>query len=50
VKKKEEKMSGTDNPPTYARALQQARQEVRKRPGWQAPFYWAPFVLVGPAE
>jgi CHAT domain-containing protein len=37
---------------TYARALQEARQQVRahRDRGWSAPYYWAPFVLVGPAD
>jgi CHAT domain-containing protein/tetratricopeptide (TPR) repeat protein len=34
----------------YARALQQARRKVRETPKWSAPFFWAPFVLVGAAE
>jgi CHAT domain-containing protein len=34
----------------YARALQQARRQVRDRAGWSAPYYWAPFVLIGPAD
>jgi CHAT domain-containing protein/tetratricopeptide (TPR) repeat protein len=34
----------------YARALQRARREVRQTPGWSAPFYWAPFVLLGPGD
>jgi CHAT domain-containing protein len=35
---------------SYAGALHRARLEVRGRPGWSAPFYWAPFVLLGPPE
>lgn len=34
-------------PMNYAKALYKARQAVRKKPGWEAPFYWAPFVLLG---
>jgi CHAT domain-containing protein/tetratricopeptide (TPR) repeat protein len=34
----------------FARALQEARLKVRNTPRWSAPFYWAPFVLIGPAE
>jgi CHAT domain-containing protein len=36
----------------YARALQEARRQVRARRdlGWTAPYYWAPFVLIGPAD
>jgi CHAT domain-containing protein len=39
-------------PPNYAHALQQARRRVKQAPGkaWQDPYFWAPFVLVGPAE
>jgi CHAT domain-containing protein len=36
-----------DKRPGCARSLWQARQAVRGRPGWGAPYYWAPFVLVG---
>src|SRR5262249_40021398 len=32
------------------RSLWQARQQVRKQPGWESPFYWAPFVLLGPPD
>ena len=34
----------------YAAALQTARKAVRANPRWSSPYYWAPFVLVGPAE
>src|SRR5947209_12528284 len=34
-------------PVSYARALQQARRQVRNKPEWASPFYWAPFVLLG---
>jgi CHAT domain-containing protein/tetratricopeptide (TPR) repeat protein len=34
----------------YAQALQKARRKVRETPKWSAPFFWAPFVLVGAAE
>jgi CHAT domain-containing protein len=37
------------SPAAYARALRHARQRVRDR-GRAAPFYWAPFVLLGPGE
>jgi CHAT domain-containing protein/tetratricopeptide (TPR) repeat protein len=36
----------------YARALYEARRKLRhegKDKGWDSPFYWGPFVLVGPA-
>src|SRR5947209_12079205 len=32
---------------SYPQALQQARRQVRGQARWSAPFYWAPFVLVG---
>jgi CHAT domain-containing protein len=32
----------------YARALHKAKQAVRQQAKWQSPFYWGPFVLVGP--
>jgi CHAT domain-containing protein/TolA-binding protein len=35
---------------SYAQALQQARKEVRKVGRWSSPHFWAPFVLVGPAD
>jgi CHAT domain-containing protein len=34
----------------YAWALQKARQEVRAHAEWSAPYYWAPFVLLGPPD
>ncbi len=37
-------------PVNYARLLQEARKTVRANPHWASPYYWAPFVLVGPAE
>jgi CHAT domain-containing protein/tetratricopeptide (TPR) repeat protein len=36
-------------PVAYAEALQYARKQVRLDPRYQAPYFWAPFVLVGPA-
>jgi CHAT domain-containing protein len=34
----------------YAQLLADARNELRrKHPEWNTPFYWAPFVLIGPA-
>jgi len=32
----------------YALALQKAQRTVRRQPKWSAPYYWAPFVLLGP--
>jgi CHAT domain-containing protein len=38
-------------PIPYARALQKARQQVRRQhKHWDAPFFWAPFVLLGTPE
>jgi CHAT domain-containing protein len=38
-------------PVRYAQALQQARQQVRNRKAaWSTPYFWAPFVLVGPVD
>ncbi len=34
----------------YAAALQQARKSIRANRQWSSPYYWAPFVLIGPAE
>jgi CHAT domain-containing protein len=34
----------------YAQALQQARRQVRNKPEWSAPYFWAPFVLLGPDD
>lgn len=35
----------------YAALLQQSREQLRTaKPEWAAPYYWAPFVLVGPAK
>jgi CHAT domain-containing protein len=39
-----------DGPVPFARALQQARQQVRSRPEWDSPFHWAPFVLIGTGD
>jgi len=30
-----------------AAALRKAKLAVRSRPGWEHPFFWAPFVLSG---
>jgi len=37
--------------PDHAAALRQAKREIRndrENPRWQHPYYWAPFVLIGP--
>ncbi len=44
------KQQPADGAVNYAVLLQQARQKVRSNPRWASPYYWAPFVLVGPAE
>jgi CHAT domain-containing protein len=36
------------DPIRFARALQQARQSHRSSSTWNHPYYWAPFVLIGP--
>jgi tetratricopeptide (TPR) repeat protein len=37
-------------PVPFAQALHKARRQVRNVPEWSTPFYWAPFVLIGPAQ
>ncbi|MBM4089824.1 MAG: CHAT domain-containing protein [Planctomycetes bacterium] len=32
----------------YAKSLWEARRWLRRQPGYESPFYWAPFVLIGP--
>ena len=34
----------------YPEALKNARLAVRGKPGWEAPFFWAPFVYLGPPD
>ena len=34
----------------YALALKSAQKKVRSHPEWSSPYYWAPFVLIGPAR
>ncbi|MDY3551181.1 CHAT domain-containing protein [Gemmata sp. JC717] len=34
----------------YPEALRDARLAVKRTPGWEAPFFWAPFVYVGPPD
>ena len=34
--------------PDYAKCLHEAKRWVRKQEKWKSPYYWAPFVLVGP--
>jgi CHAT domain-containing protein len=40
-----DRQSGTVS---YAQALQAARLRVRHEARWSSPYYWAPFVLLGP--
>jgi CHAT domain-containing protein/tetratricopeptide (TPR) repeat protein len=35
---------------SYPEALKQARLAIRAKQGWAAPFYWAPFVYLGPPD
>jgi len=35
---------------SYAQALYDARVKVRSQPQWSSPYYWAPFVLIGPPQ
>jgi tetratricopeptide (TPR) repeat protein len=37
-------------PPSYPEALKAARLGVRGTRGWDAPFFWAPFVYLGPPD
>jgi CHAT domain-containing protein len=32
----------------YAQALRDARRSVRNQSAWTSPYFWAPFVLIGP--
>jgi len=34
----------------YAKALHDARLAVRSQSQWASPYYWAPFVLIGPPQ
>ena len=34
--------------PDHAEQLQSAKRWVREQDKWKSPYYWAPFVLVGP--
>jgi CHAT domain-containing protein len=35
-------------PVDFAQALRDARRSVRNQSAWTSPYFWAPFVLVGP--
>lgn len=41
---------GKANGESYPKALRNARLAVRGKPGWEAPFFWAPFVYLGPPD
>ena len=34
--------------PDYAKCLHEAKRFIRRQDKWESPYYWAPFVLVGP--
>lgn len=36
--------------PSFASALHQAKLQIRRDKRWAAPYYWAPFILLGPNE
>lgn len=38
------------DPVAYAEALQNARKMIRDDPKFKAPYFWAPFVLLGPGN
>jgi CHAT domain-containing protein len=42
--------NGTSRRLNYAERLQQAMLDIRRQPGWEHPYYWAPFILVGGVE
>lgn len=44
IAKQEKTTDGVD----YAANLQAAKRWVRRQPKWTAPYYWAPFVMIGP--
>jgi CHAT domain-containing protein len=35
---------------SHPEALKAARVAIRGKRGWEAPFYWAPFVYLGPPD
>ncbi len=39
--------SGQSTGMSYPEALKSARQKIRNTPGWESPFFWAPFVYIG---
>ncbi|MGD9724014.1 MAG: tetratricopeptide repeat protein [Pirellulales bacterium] len=43
--KSEQQQAGSTN---YAAALQAAKRWTRQQSKWSSPYYWAPFVLIGP--
>ncbi|MEO0868972.1 MAG: CHAT domain-containing protein, partial [Cyanobacteria bacterium J06642_11] len=40
-------LNNPDTPVTRAEALRQAQLQLMKIPGYVAPYYWAPYVMVG---
>ena len=44
---------GRQNPISYATALHESQLKIRndpQNPKWSSPYYWAPFVLIGPPQ
>jgi len=37
-----------DGEADYAKSLCESRRWLRRQPGYESPFFWAPFVLIGP--
>jgi CHAT domain-containing protein/tetratricopeptide (TPR) repeat protein len=35
---------------TFSESLQAARKKVRNNPRYRSPYFWAPFVIIGPGE
>ncbi len=40
---------GPSSPPDWAKMLYTAMLEIRHEQGWEHPYFWAPFILVGSA-
>jgi CHAT domain-containing protein len=43
-------VTNRENARGHAHALREARLAILRRAEWASPFYWAPFVLIGPPE
>jgi CHAT domain-containing protein len=39
--------TGSSPFPNRAEVLRRAMLEIRRQPGWEHPYFWAPFILVG---